>query len=251
MSSETNNLINTLVQLSLVDASLARILSERLQIENEVNQKRRQLKSENNNRLTTERKLLELRQKAKEEDAYVKHEQDKLVNRRKTLANMSNYKLQEAATREVDALAKQLELREEQTLSLLMEVEKVENILNDQLNQISTLEAALKEFEITANEKLQGLANRKAEKDSQRAGLSAQVDPNTLSRYNSIATRYPSDSLVPLKANACTGCSVSLGPQVYQKVARGNSLVQCGNCGRILYIEPESQSAPQAGSDAV
>ena len=42
----------------------------------------------------------------------------------------------------------------------------------------------------------------------------------------------------------CTACHVRLRPQVFNDVRRGDKLVQCESCTRILYVVPPKPAAP-------
>jgi predicted nucleic acid-binding Zn-ribbon protein len=42
----------------------------------------------------------------------------------------------------------------------------------------------------------------------------------------------------------CTACHVRLRPQMYNEVRRGDRLIQCESCTRILYILPPKPAAP-------
>jgi uncharacterized protein len=62
----------------------------------------------------------------------------------------------------------------------------------------------------------------------------AAVDKATLSTYQGIKGRK-GQAVVRVEQGRCLGCRVSLSISELQRV-RGNDIVMCSNCGRILYL---------------
>ena len=61
------------------------------------------------------------------------------------------------------------------------------------------------------------------------------VDPAFLKKYDVVKTHYP-NPIAKVENNQCAGCNMSLPTSVVKRVASSDSLVECENCGRILYI---------------
>lgn len=64
--------------------------------------------------------------------------------------------------------------------------------------------------------------------------LKAGIDPALLKRYTAIRSNY-SNPIATVENNQCSGCRMSLPTSIVKKVASGTGLVECENCGRILY----------------
>lgn len=62
-----------------------------------------------------------------------------------------------------------------------------------------------------------------------RSALSIQV----LEKYDFRKQRYGSNSVVPVKDGACSGCHVELSSRTI-RIAQ-NHIVECEHCGRLLY----------------
>lgn len=73
-------------------------------------------------------------------------------------------------------------------------------------------------------------AQAEAEADKLKSGL----DPVLLKRYTAIRSNYP-NPITTVENNQCSGCRMSLPTAIVKKVAAGTELVECENCGRILY----------------
>jgi predicted nucleic acid-binding Zn-ribbon protein len=65
--------------------------------------------------------------------------------------------------------------------------------------------------------------------------------------YDRASKRYPRYAVAELKGELCVGCNVKNRPMLASEVRRGEKLVLCENCTRILY--PVKPSPPgQAAS---
>ena len=49
---------------------------------------------------------------------------------------------------------------------------------------------------------------------------------------------------------ACTACLMTLRPQVMAQVRRGEEVITCDNCNRILYFAPADQVQPMVPTSA-
>lgn len=66
------------------------------------------------------------------------------------------------------------------------------------------------------------------------AKLRSAVDPLLLKKYDGIK-RYHAAPVAKVENNQCGGCNMSLPTATIKRVAAGTALVECENCGRILY----------------
>jgi predicted nucleic acid-binding Zn-ribbon protein len=70
----------------------------------------------------------------------------------------------------------------------------------------------------------------------QMQALEAQINPKMLQRYQSIKkTRI--NPLAPVRNSRCSGCNMELPSVVLKKVVESGILMECENCGRLLFIE--------------
>ena len=64
----------------------------------------------------------------------------------------------------------------------------------------------------------------------------AKVEPKLLERYRSIK-QHCTPPMARLIDGQCSGCFMSLPSATLLELKEGNRIVECDNCGRILYIE--------------
>src|SRR6185503_17237256 len=125
--------------------------------------------------------------------------------------------------------------------------------LKERADEIATLnsdrEARLKAFDETTQQQSQQLITARAERDQVFANL-----PKPMSAmYSRISARIRDGVAVAEARNrSCTARFMALRPQVMAEIRRGEDIITCDNCGRILYYVPaESIKADAAAPQPV
>ena len=156
-----------------------------------------------------------------------------------------------AAIREADAARKQISQLETQILEQLETLEQAEAALNERADEIASLNsdraARLKAFDDETGTIGDRLAVARKERDEVFANLPKQMS----GMYARIKARIRDGVAVAEARNrSCSACFMSLRPQVMAEIRRGEEVLTCDNCGRILYFVPSESieadaSAPQ------
>lgn len=76
--------------------------------------------------------------------------------------------------------------------------------------------------------------------DQRRAEHAGALPAATKQRYERVRTSREGRAVVPVSRNACGGCFRSLPPQVVQEARRGDRVLICEGCGRLLVWPPDS-----------
>jgi uncharacterized protein len=153
-----------------------------------------------------------------------------------------------AAIREADAARKQISALETQILEQMESLEQADAALKERADEIVSLnsdrEAKLKAFDDEAGTIGERLVTARKERDELFANLPKQMS----SLYARIKARIRDGVAVAEARNrSCTACFMSLRPQVMAEIRRGEEIITCDNCGRILYYVPaESVQADAA-----
>ncbi|MFN0140798.1 MAG: zinc ribbon domain-containing protein [Pyrinomonadaceae bacterium] len=156
----------------------------------------------------------------------------------RNLKHAQNSKEYETAMRETDALQKQIAAFETQIVEAMDELEGVEKELEERSEEINShdakRDAAISEFEAS-------LTADKAEFDSETAHRATAFAtlPQTLAKvYDRLAQRSRDGIAVAEVVNgSCSACFMSLRPQVQVNVKKGDEIITCESCTRILYIQ--------------
>ncbi len=163
----------------------------------------------------------------------------------RNLMQSKNQKDYEAAIREADAARKQISQLETKILEQMDVIETAEREIGEREPEVAKLRDEIKEkvtsFEAEAQTKRSQLEDYRRERER----LAVTMPKQTLSLYNRISTRIPGGvAVVEARNYTCTACLMTLRPQVMAQVRRGDDIVLCENCSRILYVVSESIKTP-------
>ena len=70
-----------------------------------------------------------------------------------------------------------------------------------------------------------------------REQLVSEISPEVVEFYEEKKYEFGGNVFVPVYNKTCSGCSMQVPSAQYTKLLRGEGLVYCPNCGRILFIE--------------
>ena len=162
---------------------------------------------------------------------------------------MSSKKPEEytAAIREADAARKQISALETQILEQMEIFERAENSLKERADEIASLntdrEARLKIFDDSTRAQSEQLQVSIGERDRLFNSLPKQLS----SHYKRISARIRNGIAVAEARNgSCTACFMALRPQAMSQVRRGEEIVTCDNCNRILYFAANNPAPANA-----
>lgn len=239
MSNST--LLSRLKNLSDVDAALLRIISERKKLQADFDNLGKQIDSLTKEVARLKAKSAEDKKKYDLETRRVKSEKDGLAARRRALATLGNYKLQNAAAKEIDAAEKALADHEDSLLALLDGSEASEKLSTEK--ELLLLEKDEDKATLIEELKpaLENLAFREKKYLEERAEIVVGIDPKTLAIYEGAKIKLAPDTLAAVKDGACDFCNLQVPPQMLILVNQAQVPQKCRGCSRILYSE-----APQS-----
>jgi len=152
-----------------------------------------------------------------------------------------------ALQREIDLAKKRKSDIEDQLLGIM---DKIEKKLLDKERIQKSFEAdkvILDEKKEKLLAQMQDLQAVLAEYKGQDEKLRASVDPALLSKYDRIKQSKKGLAVVACHHGVCRGCHMHIPPQLYNELVRGDKMIICPTCQRMLYIEsaPEKEKAEE------
>ena len=229
-----------IIQLSKLDVQIATLSAQKKKLETDLAARKQVIAGHETKRVAREKVLGEKKTLCSKEEKSVKAERDRINERRTALNTLNNYKLQQAAEREIDFVAKQIGQREDLLLGLMREIEALEKEVGDINGVIKGLQDEYSALEKESSETIKTLEDQLGSLNKERTEQASCLAGQTvLLAYNRIRDRFPSTPVVEvLNKDSCSGCFMKLGPQVVVQVSR-QDVVKCPGCGRILRLAAE------------
>jgi hypothetical protein len=85
-----------------------------------------------------------------------------------------------------------------------------------------------------------------AEMMEERGRVAAQITPKVLTEYERIRKGRAGVAIAEAVNGRCSKCNIALRPQFLQELRRGDAIMICESCKRMLYM-----NAPQSFEDLV
>lgn len=76
-----------------------------------------------------------------------------------------------------------------------------------------------------------------ASKTTELEKLATEVDGELMKRYLRAKQHNGANPVVPVRDSKCSGCNMSLPTAALKRIRAEDGIVECENCGRILYVE--------------
>lgn len=167
----------------------------------------------------------------------------------RNLKHAQNQKEYETAMRETDAIQKLIAGFETQTIERMTGVEEVEKELESRADEISSLDAKRDEALAAFDAQLATVRGELDEELRRRNEVFVTLPTQLASVYNRMAQRSRDGIAVAEVVNgSCSACFMSLRPQMQVEVKRGDQIITCESCTRILFIpSAESKAAMTEG----
>jgi predicted nucleic acid-binding Zn-ribbon protein len=149
--------------------------------------------------------------------------------------------------RETDALQKQIATFETQTIENMTALEEVEKEIDGRAEEINTIDQkraeALADFDAQIEKDRADLARVEGGRDD----VFKTLPTNLAAVYNRLAQRSRDGIAVAEVVNgSCSACFMALRPQMLVEVKRGEQIITCESCTRILYVAPKDTTAAVA-----
>jgi predicted nucleic acid-binding Zn-ribbon protein len=189
-----------------------------------------------------ESRVVQLVQEKGELEASQAVEQENIRRSETNMKEIKTNKEYQAVGREIAAARKQAAEIEDQTLQKIG--------LIDELNkEITTLKDTLAELE-------QNTSQRRDEKQAEidkiqqdidedaarREDITKELPASLVKRYNALREQRRGQAVAIARDGYCLGCNMNLPPQLYNSLFKGEELISCPHCQRVLILK---QQQPQ------
>lgn len=198
-----------------------------------------------NRRLEADRAAVAANQKERkrlEDD--IKIQEQKITKLRDQMLGAKTNEQYRAFQHEIEFCEKEVRKFEDRILDLMGESEPLEK-------NVKAAETALKEEkqQVEAEKTRAREATAQDEKQletlkADRRAIAAKLSPQLMHDYERIRKKWRGTVIAEVVSGRCTACQIVLRPQFFQDLKRGQELMFCESCGRIVFYNPPV-SVPQ------
>ncbi len=162
---------------------------------------------------------------------------DRIIKSNETLRNVTTNKEYQVLLREVDDNKKRKDALETELLKIMDEREKSQTIVDESTKEYQQLEEQIKAEQSGIEE--QSEKDRELLEDylDSQKEIGRILDPKLMERFKRVSKMNRGSAVAKVVDEVCLGCFMNIPPQLYIEVQRGNELIFCPQCSRILYFE--------------
>lgn len=141
----------------------------------------------------------------------------------------------QAVLKEIEALKAKQSTLEEEILILFDRAEEAGRTVTAREAEFKAREGEFHRDRMVKEGELKRLQEELARLQAERRRQVGQVEPGLFQTYQRLLRSRGGLAVVSVKNGSCLGCYVALTPQTYNELRKGESLITCANCQRILY----------------
>jgi predicted nucleic acid-binding Zn-ribbon protein len=145
---------------------------------------------------------------------------------------------------EIDFAGQEIRKAEDRILELMSEAEPLDRNVKAAEASLANEKKLVEEDKSQARERTAADQKQIDALKAERAGIIAAMTPSVASNYERIRKGRAGVAITEVTSGRCGRCNIILRPQFFQELKKGDTIMTCESCGRILYYNP-----PQAVED--
>lgn len=228
------NDIEMLLKLQVIDYDLGELERSKEYIPDMMENLRREIQETEDLYKSTEKGLSESKVAQKNLELEVTVKQEELKKLQGQMMSIKTNKEYDALISQIDVVKETINEKETQILELLEKTEKLETNIDDYKKRAEETKEQNEKQLMVLQEKMDSVGTKISMKEGERDNIAVRVPKRTMSIYERVRKNRGGDVVVPVRKRACGACYKALPPHTIQEIKRGNHLITCDNCGRML-----------------
>ncbi len=163
-------------------------------------------------------------------------QEDLLHKVRSRLSELKTNKEYQAHLYEIEQARKKKDSIEESVLEVMGRVEENDKAVKELEGQASEAQNVFDAEKVRLGSESAELVNEITDLERQQKTVADTVEKPLMARYNRLKTMRKGFAVAEVQDGSCGGCRLQLPPQLVAQVRRGEELMDCSYCHRILFM---------------
>ncbi|PIE68439.1 MAG: hypothetical protein CSA21_07445 [Deltaproteobacteria bacterium] len=241
--------IRQLVILQNIDSQIIDIDNRLAEVPKKLESLEKVLAQKNEQRAQLKERVDILNNQKNKLETDIEEDATRIKKSKNKLMMVENTKEYHAMMREMDSLEKMNRMREEEKITLLENLSEQEDQLNELSEEIKGQESDFEERRTSMEVELTKMKNKRKKLEKEKAAACELIPDPIFKRYDYIRTRLESPVVVSVTEGVCNGCHISIPPQHFIELQKGEQILGCPNCHRLIYWEdhflPREEADPK------
>ena len=234
-----NTELSQLISLQHLDIEIKRLNHEIASVPERQQELERRFADSVREFLDLKQQLRDAENEKRRLEAELELEQQKHQKFKNDLMKATNEKEYTTAVREIDVARKAVGSLETEILKLMERTETLEKQVKQRSPEIDSRRIEIddqlsrwSEAAVSDQQRLEHLL-------PQRIRLIEGLSPDARGNYERLSKMRSGFALAEARDYSCQACRMKIRPQVFNDIRRGETIITCESCGRILYFRAE------------
>ena len=166
-------------------------------------------------------------------------EQANIARSETNLKEIKTQKEYQAVSKEISTAKKLIAEIEEQLLQKIGEIEQIAVDLAGRNENLAELEQNVAGQKAEVQAKIDQLESSILQDQQNRSDTAKEIPASMLKRYDKLREARRGIAVVEARDGSCLGCNMHIPPQLYNNLFRGDDLITCPHCQRMLVLRQE------------
>lgn len=238
--------LERLVALQELDKEILALSSNLDRLPQELREKDQEMSALEAEKSALSQELESLKKQLKEMEAEVTDLEEAIKASRQRLMDISKELELKAMLKEIGFREDQRDQKETRVLELLDQVETQNQAVTEKEEALKQLQKGYKRQAADVEAQVDELEQKRSVLMEKRNILQQELPGQLLKRYEFIRQRRNGSAISEVREGVCLGCHMNILPQQFIDLQKGEELIQCPHCQRILYWLGEQEQEEQA-----
>jgi predicted nucleic acid-binding Zn-ribbon protein len=235
-----NEHIDQLIALQGIDLEIDRIENEIKAEQNALDQRISALADKEVLIGELQEQIVALEKERRTLEAEVADKMTHVKDRQSKMMQVQTGREQTALLKEIEDGKKSAKESEEKIVAIMEEVEKLGLQINEEKNLLKGEKELVAEETVKVRNIIETINKGRKDKDVLRQQQAQGIKVNVLKKYSTLRERRNGLAVVNVLQGVCQGCFMSIPPQKYNQLLKGDQIFDCPTCQRIIYHRPEN-----------
>ncbi len=237
-----NEEIKQLTELQVIDLEIAKLDAE---IDAEQSALAKREKAFNERQTSTEElkeKIEAAETQRKEIEAVLADELSRIKERQSKMMQVQTNREYQSLLKEIEDGKKRIKEKEEEVVRIMEASEANAKIMAEQESLTADEKKDLAAESAKVKKHAGEIETKKAKIAVKRDAMAKNIKTAALRKYDMLRTRRNGKAVVGVVNGICQGCFMSIPPQHFNDILKGDRILNCPTCQRILFYMPESSA---------
>jgi predicted nucleic acid-binding Zn-ribbon protein len=143
-----------------------------------------------------------------------------------------------ALQNEISYIETETRKAEDRILELMEQSEALDANVKKADGELKTEQKQVESEKARARQRTEVDQKELAEKRAERKSITEQLEPKFYTEYERVRKKTKNTPIADATDGRCSACQIALRPQFFQDLRRGDKVMYCESCGRLLTYNP-------------